>query len=79
MTNQEIKIQPAITCNSDIITFWNHKGKQVSMTLEELIQAYNKASKQKETYWMLYQLKKVDFKVSQEKLKRTEELWEKGE
>ena len=68
----EIKIQPSIKTNNDMITFWNHKGKQVSMTLEDLIQAYNKASKQKSTYWTIYQMEKVKTKVLSEKLKMYE-------
>ena len=73
MTNySDIKIQPSIKTNNDIITFWNHNGKQVSMTLEDLIQAYNKASKQKNTYWTSYQMEKVRSKVLSEKLKMYE-------
>lgn len=73
MTNySDIKIQPSIKSNNDMITFWNHNGKQVSMTLEELIQAYNKASRQKSTYWTIYQMEKVKSKVLTEKLKMYE-------
>lgn len=68
----DIKIQPSIKTNNDMITFWNHNGKQVSMTLEDLIQAYNKASKQKNTYWTIYQMEKVKSKVLSEKLKMYE-------
>ena len=68
----DIKIQPSIKTNNDMITFWNHNGKQVSMTLEDLIQAYNKASKQKSTYWTIYQMEKIKTKVLTEKLKMYE-------
>lgn len=68
----DIKIQPSIKSNNDMITFLNHNGKQVSMTLEELIQAYNKASKQKSTYWTIYQMEKIKSKVLSEKLKMYE-------
>lgn len=73
MTNySDIKIQPSIKTNNDMITFWNHNGKQVSMTLEDLIQAYNKVSKQKSTYWTIYQMEKIKTKVLTEKLKMYE-------
>lgn len=73
MTNySDIKIQPSIKTNNDMITFWNHNGKQVSMTLEDLIQAYNKVSKQKSTYWTIYQMEKIKTKVLSEKLKMYE-------
>ena len=42
------------------------------MTLEDLIQAYNKASKQKSTYWTIYQMEKIKTKVLTEKLKMYE-------
>ena len=76
--NSEIKIQPSITSNSDRITFYNHKGIQTTMTLEQLIQAYNKASKQKSTYWTIYQMEKVKSKVLGEKLRLYEKDWDKG-
>lgn len=77
MKIQDITIQPSIKSNNDMITFWNHKGKQVSMTLEDLIQNYNSAMKKKEAYWFIFQNEKIVSKVLKEKLKRTEELWER--
>ena len=74
MKLHDISIQPSIKSNNDMITFWNHKGKQVSMTLEDLIQNYNSAMKKKETYWFIYQNEKIVSKVLKEKLKVFEKV-----